>query len=116
MPAGRPPPAGRTTTGALLWRFRTGAEDIQLALATADGMVYARGAAPPVHAAVTYGIDAASGRGVWRTHRPVIDLSYAAGDGTVAGFVPSRKGTYTIAALAARTGKALWTYDLGEMT
>lgn len=106
----------RTAAGTLLWRLRTGAGNIQLALATADGMVYAKGAAPPVHAAVTYGIDAASGQVVWRTHRPVIDLTYAAGDGTVAGFAPSSKGRYTVAALAARTGKALWTYDLGGTT
>jgi outer membrane protein assembly factor BamB len=106
----------RTTAGTLLWRLRTGAGDLQFTLATADGMVYAKGSAPPVHAAVTYGIDAASGQVVWRTHRSAIDLVYAAGDGAVAGFAPGGKGQYTIAGLAAGTGKALWTYALGETT
>lgn len=109
------PAGGQAAPGTALWRFRTGSGSIQLALAAADDMVYAKGTAPPVHTAVTYGIDAATGQEAWRKHRPAIGLAYAAGDGAVAGFA-SGSADAALSALDAKTGKPLWTYDLGAMT
>ena len=103
------------TPGTLLWRFRTGAGGEQLSLAAADGMVYANGAAPPVHTDVTFGIDATTGQEVWRTHRSALAFTYAAGAGAVYGYESSNSLTYTVAALSADTGRTLWTYDLGDM-
>jgi outer membrane protein assembly factor BamB len=105
--------ARRTTPGTPLWRFSTGADDIQFALAAADGMVYAHGMAPPVHTSVTYGINAATGQEVWRAHRSVIVLAYTAGADAVYGFLDSNAPANTVAALQASTGRVLWTYDMG---
>jgi outer membrane protein assembly factor BamB len=102
----------RVPPGTALWHFRTGAGS-EIGLAAADGMVYARGTAPPVHAAVTFGINANTGQQTWRTHRSALDFSYAAGADAVFGFAPGRGVGYTVAALGATTGRPLWTYPLG---
>jgi outer membrane protein assembly factor BamB len=101
--------------GTALWHVRTGAGS-GIGLAAADGMVYAQGTAPPVHTAVTYGIDATTGQEAWRTHRLALRFSYAAGAGAVFGFAPGRDLAYTVAALGATTGRPLWTYDLGPVS
>src|ERR1700733_12720147 len=98
--------------GTLLWRFRTGAAGDQVSLAAADGMVYVDGVAPPVHTGVTYGINAITAHGTWRTPRAAIKLGYAAGAGAVFGFLASSKVTNTIAALDASTGRARWKYGM----
>jgi outer membrane protein assembly factor BamB len=103
----------RVPPGTALWHFRTGAGS-EIGLAAADGMVYARGTAPPVHTAVTFGINANTGQQTWRTHRSALDFSYAAGADAVFGFAPGRGVGYMVAALGATTGRPLWTYPPGE--
>jgi outer membrane protein assembly factor BamB len=103
----------RTTPGTPLWHFSTGADRVQFALAAADGMVYVHGTTPPVHTSVTYGINAATGQVVWRAHRSVIELAYAAGADAVYGYLGSNAPASTVIALQASTGRVRWTYDIG---